>query len=53
MYRIKWYATVADCVYNRGFVKEFEVDYTFKRVERFVKWYHAFTGYIPIVEVIK
>jgi hypothetical protein len=50
MYRIRWYATVSDCVYDKEIVREFRVDYTFEKMERFVKWYHALTGYIPIID---
>lgn len=50
MYRIKYYRTAEDYVYNRGIVSEFEVDYTLEKIERFVEWYCSITGYIPIVE---
>ena len=50
MYRIKYYRTAEDYVYNRGIVSEFEVDYTLEKIERFIEWYCSITGYIPIVE---
>lgn len=53
MYRIKYYRTAEDYVYNRGIVSEFEVDYTLEKIERFVEWYCSITGYIPIVERIQ
>lgn len=50
MYRIKYYRTAEDYVYNKGIVSVFEVDYTLEKIERFVEWYCSITGYIPIVE---
>lgn len=52
MYRIKYYRTAEDYVYNREIVSVFEVDYTLEKVERFVEWYCSITRYIPIVERI-
>ena len=53
MYRIKYYKTAEDYVYNKGIVSVFEVDYTLEKVERFVEWYCSITGYVPIVERIQ
>ena len=50
MYRIKYYRTAEDYVYNWGIVSEFEVDYTLEKIERFIEWYCSISGYIPFVE---
>ena len=53
LYRIKFYKEPLDYMFNKPWIVSYEVDWKIEKIERFIDWYHALTGYMPIVEYIR